>query len=166
MKEDLTERKNDTAAISVNRIQIKQDTSQIEILVQQIGFLRLRLESASIEDAKAQHLQQFLEKSTAYAETVIDTIEDDLEDGAKTKDRSPISSAEHETSAATAPLANYRQSSIVSKSHPPGRHSQEATESIKVQNIAPITSPLRVASPYLPELPLNRCGNVENESNY
>jgi ankyrin repeat protein len=65
--------KADTAQIP----SIKQDTAQIEGLVQQIGLLRLQLDSGPMNDAKARHLQMFLDQSTSYAETVIDAIDDE-----------------------------------------------------------------------------------------
>jgi hypothetical protein len=73
VKEDVAEIKADTAQIP----SIKQDTSQIEGLVQQIALLRLQLSEPSRNDAKAQHLQNFLDQSTTYAESVYDEIEDE-----------------------------------------------------------------------------------------
>lgn len=73
VKEDVADVKADTAQIP----SIKQDTAQIEGLVQQIGLLRLQLDSGPMNDAKARHLQMFLDQSTSYAETVIDAIEDE-----------------------------------------------------------------------------------------
>jgi hypothetical protein len=73
VKEDVAEVKANTAQIP----SIKQDTSQIEGLVQQITLLRLQLSEPSRNDAKAQHLQNFLDQSTTYAESVYDEIEDE-----------------------------------------------------------------------------------------
>jgi hypothetical protein len=70
--------KTDTTAILDDRAQIpsiKQDTSQIATLVQEIGFLRLQLNEASMHDAKAQQMQRFLDESSSYAETVIDEVD-------------------------------------------------------------------------------------------
>lgn len=81
MKEDVADVKADTTAIRAETAQIpsiKKDTAQIELLVQEIGFLRLQLNASSAGDARAQHLQRFLDQSTTYAETVIDSL--DLEE--------------------------------------------------------------------------------------
>jgi hypothetical protein len=74
VKSEVAEVKADTAHIP----SIKQDTSQIDGLVQQIGLLRLQLENIHMKDAKARHLQMFLDQSTTYAETVIDSIHEEV----------------------------------------------------------------------------------------
>ena len=60
--------------------QIRQDTSQIDMLVQQIEDLRIQLGASPMEDARAQLLQRFLDQSSTYAETVVDPTEDAWED--------------------------------------------------------------------------------------
>jgi hypothetical protein len=74
VKSEVAEVKADTAQIP----SIKQDTSQIEGLVQQIGLLRVQLENIHMNDAKARHLQMFLDQSTTYAETVMDSIHEEV----------------------------------------------------------------------------------------
>lgn len=78
VKADVADVRTDTTAILDNTAQIpsiKQDTSQIATLVQEIGFLRLQLNETSVHDAKAQQMQRFLDESSTYAETVIDEVD-------------------------------------------------------------------------------------------
>ncbi|KAJ9602501.1 hypothetical protein H2200_013044 [Cladophialophora chaetospira] len=71
---------------------IRQDTSHIEGLVRDIGLLRLQLEAAPMQDAKAQHLERFLDQSATYAETVI--WEDVDESSAMNPFHDPLSSVD------------------------------------------------------------------------
>lgn len=70
----------DTTAIRVETARIagiKQDTSQIETLVQQIGLLRLQLRAEAEVDGKTQHFQRFLDQSKSYAKSVADAINEE-----------------------------------------------------------------------------------------
>lgn len=82
IEKDVAGVKTDTEAIrddTAHIFAIRQDTAQIESLVQQIGFLRIQLEAPSMQDARNAQLRRFLDQSVSYTESIVDPFDDDTD---------------------------------------------------------------------------------------
>jgi len=79
VKEETTDIKAETSAIKKDTSEIpsiKQDTIQIASLIQEIGFLRMQVSGLRHEDSNGGILlQRFLDESTTYAESAVDSAE-------------------------------------------------------------------------------------------
>lgn len=79
VKEDTTEIKAETSAIKKDTSgipSIKQDTVQIASLIEEIGLLRMQVSDPRREDSNGGILlQRFLDESTTYAESAVDSTE-------------------------------------------------------------------------------------------
>jgi hypothetical protein len=84
----------DTAAIRANIVMIPSIKHNIEVLVQEMDSLHLRLSSIAQNDTRAHRtsviLQKFLDESTAYAEIVSGAIEDGGNDGNAIESPAPL----------------------------------------------------------------------------
>ena len=82
VKKEVAAVRTDTEAIrddTANIPAIMQDTAHIKSLVQQIGFLRLQLERASLQDDRDLPLRRFLDQSTSIAESIADPFGDEMD---------------------------------------------------------------------------------------